>query len=263
MVKDLNAFLEKSRQLAEESSAALSRGDYDAAVRFRQEADIAWREAMRLGRRMFCRPELSKTSSMRERAVSAIQQLDVPVSSKLIAAYCQAMNGVPFDVRGIASIRRDEFRSWSKAARRDIYIVPALEGPWFLPGRGHLTLSSWPVSQRVVGPLSPRVNHLKICLHLAERVDSVPLGSEASDRIVKLLVAHVRSVWGAMQHPWEKDLAVHTGRVREAVLAELTLLQSDEETWRHQEAERALRTLSVSQLMWGSKVPAMVAEGGG
>jgi len=220
---------------------------------------MAWQQARRLGQRRAKRPALSKVPSVRERAISAVMELNVPSSPKLIAAYSEARGGEPFDLRGIASIRRDEFRSWTSGTRRETYLVPALEGPWLVAGRGRFALSHWPLWQRIVGPLSPRADHLKVCLYLVDQAESACRETGAAVRMGKLLAEYARTVPGALDNAWDFGSGVNTVRVRQAVIGELQLIQAEDEDWRKREAERATRSLDDEQQIWGGAIPHVIA----
>jgi len=53
---------------------------------------------------------------------------------------------------------------------RPVYIVPALEGRFFQPVRGLLTLSDWPLERLLVGPSSERADHLAATAQLARQL---------------------------------------------------------------------------------------------
>lgn len=258
MYVDLTQILQEAARLAEATAEALSRGDMEAAARLQQEAESAWLKASRLSQRHVKRPALSRVPSVRERAVAAVTELNVPSSPKLIAAYSQARTGETFDVRAIASIRRDEHRSWTSGSRRDTYLVPSLEGPWLIAGRGRFSLSHWPLWQRIIGPLSPRTDHLKVCLQLVNQVESVDRETDAWERMRALLTEYARSVPGAFEEAWSSGSGLDTTRVRVAIIAELDLIQTEDENWRKREAERAARRLSEGQLIWGGTMPQIV-----
>lgn len=258
MYVDLAQVLQEAARLAEATAEALSRGDMEAAARLQQDAESAWLKARRLGQRHAKRPALSRVPSVRERAVAAVTELNVPSSPRLIAAYSEARTGEPFDVRAIASIRRDEHRSWISGSRRDTYLVPALEGPWLVAGRGRFSLSHWPLWQRIIGPLSPRTDHLKVCLQLVGQIESVGRKTDAWARMRTLLAEYARSVPGALEDAWSTGPDLDTARVRAAIVAELVLIQAEDENWRKREAERAARRLSDEQLIWGGVIPQIV-----
>ena len=129
MKEELTSLMEEIARLAAQAAAALARGDAEEALRAQREADIAWQQARRLGQQRSRRPTLSKAPSVRERAIATVSELGVPSSPKLIAAYAEALTGEAFDLRAIASIRRDEQRSWTSGSKRETYLVPALEAP--------------------------------------------------------------------------------------------------------------------------------------
>lgn len=260
MIDELRLIMQEAARLAAETADALTRGDMEAAGRLQQEAERAWQRARKLGQQRTKRPALSKTPSVRERAIGAVTELNVPCSPKLIAAYCAARDGEPFDLRAIASIRRDERRSWNTGARRETYLVPALEGPWFVAGRGRFALSHWPLWQRIVGPLSPRVDHLRVCRYLVDQIKSLGQGTSEADRLGGLLAEYARSVPGALPSALGTESKLDLARVRAAVLEELDLLEVEDESQRRREAERAQRTLNDTDQLWGSAMPEVIGD---
>ena len=260
MKDELTALMREIARLAGEAATALARGDADGALRAQREADIAWQRARRLGQQHGRRPTLSKTPSVRERAIATVSELGVPSSPKLIAGYSEALTGEAFDLRAIASIRRDEQRSWTSSSRRETYLVPGLEGPWFVGARGRFALSHWPLWRRIIGPLSPRADHLAICLHLCDRVDPLGPSNPIGVRLLKLLAEYARSIPGALENAWETEENVDTARVRGAATAELNMIRVEDENWRKREAERAERDLDADRQIWGGTVPRVVSN---
>lgn len=260
MADELAFALEETARLAAEAAEALSRGDAQAVARLQREADSAWKRARRLGQRRARRPTLSKLPSMRERVVEAVTQLNVPCSPKLIAAYCEARTGEPFDLRTISSLRRDEQRSWKSGSRRDTYLVPALEGPWLVAARGRFALSHWPLALRIIGPLSPRMHHLRVCVRLLDEFEHSEGNADRRTRMGKLLAEYARSVPGAMTTAWTGRDEIDTGRVRAALNSEIEFLEVEDNNWRRREAERAARTLDEMQQLWGGSMPHVVTR---
>lgn len=263
MTEDLAEVLKRTARLADEALDALRRGDQATAERLHREADIAWYRARRLGQRQSERPAISRVPSVRERAVVALTELNVPSSPKQIASYAEARTGERFDVRGLASIRRDECRSWMSGSKRDTYLVPALEGPWFVAGRGRFALSHWPLWIRIVGPLSPRADHLRACLQVIDRIGGAGGKSAIVLRMRELLVQYARTVPGALEEAWSSARDLDIPRVRTAVNAELKLIGTEDEEGRKREAKRATRNLNEEQLLWGGSVPQVVARKAG
>jgi len=263
MADDLAQVLNNAARLADEAADALRRGDSEAAYRLQREAENAWWRARRLGQRQAQRPARLRAPSARERALTVLTELSVPSSPKQIAAYAEARTGEPLDVRTLASIRRDEYRSWTSGSKRDTYLVPALEGPWFVAGRGRLALSHWPLWQRIVGPLSPRADHLRSCVQLVGQIESVGRKAEMGMRMRNLLAQYARSVPGAFEDAWTSGQDLDISRVRAAVVAELDLIQTEDENSRKREGERAMRRLNPEQLIWGGSMPQVVARTSG
>lgn len=263
MTDDLARSLKDAARLADEAADALRRGDQETSFRLQREAETAWWRARRLGQRHAQRPAGTRVPSARERAVAALTELSVPSSPKQIAAYAEARTGNPLDVRALASIRRDEYRSWRSGSQRETYLAPALEGPWFLAGRGRLALSHWPLWQRIVAPLSPRADHLRSCLQLIDRVMNVGRKSEGGMRLRNLLALYARSVPGALEDTWTSGKELDLARVRASVAAELDVIHSEDMSIRQREADRAARQLNQEQLLWGGSMPQLVARKSG
>jgi hypothetical protein len=259
MKDELASVMQEIARLAAETAAAINRGDIEEAQRLQRETDTAWQRARKVGQRQSRRPSL-RSPSVRERAISAVVELGVPSSPKLIAAYSEALTGDPFDVRALASIRRDEQRSWMSGSRRDAYLVPALEGPWFVAARGRFALSNWPLWQRIVGPLSPRADHLRVCESLCDRIENLGPQHPSSRRLRPLLVEYARTIPNALENAWESAESVSVTRVRAAAAAELNLIGVEDENWRKKEAERASRSLDEAQQIWGGSAPQVLGS---
>ncbi|HST39358.1 MAG TPA: hypothetical protein VLK58_07605 [Conexibacter sp.] len=259
----LAQLLHEASRLAAEAADAASRGDVDTALRLHTEAEATGRRARRLGQRRSDRAAVSpRGPSSRQRAIAALTELGVACSPREIAAYAAARMGEPFDVRALASIRRDERRSWNSGTQRDCYIVPTLEGPWLVAGRGRFGLSHWPLWQRIVGPLSPRADHLRACRNLVEQAERLrPLDAGAGERLGALLAQYARSIPGALEQPWRLGAQVNHEHVLIAVEHELDLIGEQDEIWRQQQAERAHGQLSEEQRAWGATPPHAIEVG--
>jgi hypothetical protein len=123
-------------------------------------------------------------------------------------------------------------------------------------------LSSWPLAQRIVGPLSPRADHLIACLQIADRVEIAEDG-DAARRMRRLLVEYARSVPAALDDAWTNGDAADVSRVRAAALAELELIRAQDQESRDRESDRAMRQLGEEQLLWGGTMPQVVAPTSG
>ena len=262
--QDLTKLLREASRLATEAAEAAARGDVDLALRLQDAVDQANRRARRLARGQERKAALpTRGPNGRQRAVGALTELDVPSSPKEIAAYASARDGKPFDLRALASVRRDEHRSWDSGSHRDTYIVPTLEGPWLVAGRGRFGLSHWELWRRIIGPLSPRADHLRACKSLAQHAERLrPLDDAGAERLLELLAGYARSVPGALEHPWSAGGEIDLAQLRVAVHAELELIGDEDETFRREQAARAARQLAEEQRLWGATAPQIVEAGG-
>jgi hypothetical protein len=260
---NLTRLLQEAARLAAEAADAAARGDVEAALQLEEAAENTGRRARRFGQQQVRKAAfLARGPSGRQRAVMALTEIAVPSSPKEIVAYVTARTGEPFDARTLASVRRDERRSWDSGSHRETYIVPALEGPWLVAGRGRLGLSHWQLWRRIIGPLSPRADHLRACRSLAEHSERLqPVDAAAAERLRELLARYARSVPGALEQAWSSGAEVNPERVIAAIDQELELIGDEDEHWRAQQAERALRQLTDEQRMWGATAPQVVDAG--
>lgn len=190
--------------------------------------------------------------------MASLNELEVPSSPREIADYALARFGRTVDYRAFASIRRDERRAYdSKRTSRNVYIVPALEGRWLLPARGRFTLSEWPIEQRLIGPHSLRVDHLKVAINIAGQLAWMTgRDAERADALSHLLANYARSIPGAMD-----EGSTDPERITGAARAELEVLRGDDDQWRAQTAERVAR-LPAEEQLWGAAPPHLVEAQG-
>ena len=95
---------------------------------------------------------------VRDQVHQALALLTVPASPKLLSQVHQAFFSSPLNTARMTTLRRDEERSFRSAPYgRAYYICPALTSDLLSPARALLALSTWPLEQRLVGPLTQRV----------------------------------------------------------------------------------------------------------
>lgn len=92
----------------------------------------------------------------------------------------------------LASLRRDEERSW-RTSGRPVYIVPALTWDQQRPVRGTLALSSWPLETRLLAPSSQTVDGLHHVERLVGELVTHPDAGWADDvrQLVRRLSARI------------------------------------------------------------------------
>ena len=110
----------------------------------------------------------------REQVHQALTLLDVPSAPRLIAAVHAAFFTGHLPPSRLTSLRRDEERSYRSAPNaRPYYLCPALTADLLSPARALLCISTWPMEQRIVGPLSPRVDFLAAAIRVAETANGM------------------------------------------------------------------------------------------
>ena len=262
MINDLTNLMKDAARLTADAADAAARGDMTGALAYQGEAERVMTRVRQLTVQKKTRSTRDRVPSLRERAIVALTELDVPSAPREIAAFISAKNGREFDVRALASIRRDEFRAWQTGSKRDTFLVPALEGPWLVAGRGRFALSHWPLWKRLIGPLTTRADHLRVSLTLVEAIEVASkvhsLDVQRSSRLRNLLAVYARSIPGAVEDAWSDPSDIDLGRIRQAAAGELDLIGSEDERTRQMQAERAGRNLNDEQQLWGAEMPQII-----
>jgi hypothetical protein len=253
--KAVAELLKQAADMSAHAAELAAADDVDGAMRLERKADALRRRARaRAARRGPSGESRPRAQSAREWAVASLNELEVPSSPREIADYASARFGRKVDYRAFASIRRDERRAWdSKRTGRAVYIVPALEGRWLLPARGRFTLSEWPIEQRLIGPHSLRVDHLKVTINIAAQIAwMAERDAERAEALSGLLANYARSIPGAID-----DTGLDAERIAAAARAELEILRADDDQWRAQTTERVAR-LPAEEQLWGAAPPHLV-----
>lgn len=194
--------------------------------------------------------------SARQVIAGALGEIGVACRARVVAEYAEARFGQHVESRMLAALRRDERRAYERSTARPNYIVPALEGRFFQPVRGLLTLSDWPLERRLLGPWSERADHLAATAQLARQVAWLSERDTAvAQRLAPVVASMAASIPGAIDGP-----GLDTARVAEAAEAELGPLAARDEPWRQEAAARARAQLPAGQQLWGTSI-GIVADG--
>lgn len=199
-------------------------------------------------------------TSTRSQALAALDDMGVPAPPREIAVFHEVRFGIELDVRGLASVRRDERKAFERQGpdRPMPYLVPALDVRLLQPVRGPLTLSSWPLERRLLAPTSPRVDHLRLTCRLAEL--AAELGGEQGHQMLGLARRYARSV---VSVSGKTDL--DPPAIIEAAEAELAEISMFDEQERARAAQRARAQLQRAEQLWGweDRPGLQVIAGGG
>lgn len=188
---------------------------------------------------------------IREQAHQALTVLGAPASPKLISSTYEAFFTESLVATKLASLRRDEERSFTaQGYARPYYICAALTHDRLVPARGLLALSTWPVERRIIGPLSPRADFLTHAVGTAEQIQRLTTaGHPASDAAWRLLRRFALTIPGAYDDAArEPDPA----RVIAAAHAEAAVHQQEDDQQRQAAAQRARTQLADVQQLFGA-----------
>ncbi|MFF6961672.1 hypothetical protein [Streptomyces sp. NPDC008317] len=188
----------------------------------------------------------------REHVHRALTLLQTPAAPKLIVGVHEAFFPGELSASKLSSLRRDEERSYrSSPGARPYYLCPALAYDLLTPVRALITISTWDPEQRLVGPLSPRVNFLRSAMRVAETVHASQSPPSA---------AALRLLWRfAMNIPDAAPVATvgrasspDPQRVIDAAHSELNVHQEADRATRATAARRARKKLNDGELLFGA-----------
>ncbi|MET8680886.1 hypothetical protein ABZW18_25715 [Streptomyces sp. NPDC004647] len=170
----------------------------------------------------------------RDQARQALTLLTVPASPRLLSQVHQAFFSGPLNTARLTTLRRDEERSFRSAPyARPYYICSALTSDLLSPARALLALSTWPLEQRIVGPLTPRVHFLTSALKVADAAEHLAGDTEMPQPLQQLLLHCSRNLNGySPRGPLDLEA------LRQAAAAELEIHADEDADTR---AEAALR----------------------
>lgn len=251
----LFSVLREVTALQEALNSAVAEGDADTAERLLAELSVLERRRNRLVHRTVdSSPSYTTVRPLRDQVIQVLQLLGRPAALGLVNDVASARWGEPIPTRRMASLRRDEQASYdTRPGARPVYIAAALSADRFAAIRGVLTLSSWPLEVRIVGPASPRVDLLHNLRRLADEVD---VGSPSDEvwvpALERVVVRLARTVPTAL--PGGSSVSVDTDRVRQACDVELAALEAADLDARAQAADRARSQLGQDQQLFGVRM---------
>jgi len=192
----------------------------------------------------------------REHVHRALMLLRAPAAPKLIVGVHEAFFPGELSASKLSSLRRDEERSYrSSPGARPYYLCPALSHDLLTPVRALISISTWTLEQRVIGPLSPRVDFLTSAIGIAEAVRTATESTAdgPSPEALRLLWRFAVSIPDAMS----KNASGHEGaldaqQVIGAALAELEVHTDADRATRVAAARRARKSLGDDEQLFGA-----------
>jgi hypothetical protein len=194
----------------------------------------------------------------REHVHRSLVLLGIPAAPKLIVSVHEAFFPGELSASKLSSLRRDEERSYRSApGARPYYLCPALTHDLLSPARALITISTWPLEQRVVGPLSPRVDFLNAAIRIAETVHSAarPSGTGPGEAALRLLWQFAVNIPGATPTGLTvQDAAPDPHLVIAAARAELDVHTHADRATRAEAARRARKRLGEDSQLFGTSL---------
>jgi hypothetical protein len=187
---------------------------------------------------------------VREQVYQALAILGAAAAPKLISGVHEAFFNEQIVTTRLASLRRDEERSFAtQPYSRPYYVCAALTFDRLIAARGVLALSVWPLEQRIIGPLGPRVDFLTHAVAVAHQVLRISgAGQRPSPQATRLLRRFTANIPGAGDPFGEPE----PGLVISAAKAELEVHADIDTTQRSQAAVRARAQLTDVGRLFGS-----------
>jgi len=267
VTESVEALERRIDKLRAEVRHAATSGDRVRAHAMRAElrnAEHAWEEALAelevlapAGAGHAPRSHAGPLLPVREQVHQALTLLGAPAAHKLIIAVHDAFFGSALVAARLTSLRRDEERSFRAAPHaRPYYLCTALTSDLLAPARGLLAVSTWPMEQRVIGPLSLRVNYLEAAIRVAESILRVPSPGLAAVRLLRRFAVNIpgAAAGGKPRSPQS---------VAEAARAELEIHQDLDQAHRRATAARARAGLSDFEQLFGVRLRVVPSAGTG
>lgn len=262
--------MQTATEISERLQAALDAGDVAAAATLHGElrAAEARRDGLLAATLASASPRISAVPSVTETRVSGqhttpptdrheepireavldtLTFLGRPAGIPLVTDVLRARGGPELPSGRLASLRRDEERSYTSSATRPSYVVPALAYDRFTPVRGMLANSAWPLPIRLISPASGRVDFLHAVAAIAAAAAERDTTSAEPSALNGMLWKLARTVPDAV------DGELEPSRVRQAALAELEIHLETDERERAAAAERARAQLSDHEQLFGHR----------
>ncbi|MET8539246.1 hypothetical protein ABZW03_01120 [Kitasatospora sp. NPDC004799] len=188
---------------------------------------------------------------VREQVYRSLTVLGAPASPKLISSVYEAFFSEPLVATKLASLRRDEERSFTvQGYSRPYYICAAINHDRLTAARGLLAVSVWSLEQRLITPLSSRADFLRHAIGTAEQIQRLGnAGHPPSEAAWRLLRRFALTIPGA----YSESLRPDPDRVLSAARAEAAVHQDEGNRERVDAARRAREQLSDVQQLFGAR----------
>lgn len=201
-------------------------------------------------------PSRAAQMPAREQVHQILTLLTVPAAPKLISQVHDALFAGSLPTTRLATLRRDEERSYRSApGARPYYLCPALTSDHLSPARALFTISIWPLEDRIVGPLSARVHFLTGAMKFVEAVERLTPDPETmtlgTRQLLHRYAIHIPHALAA-DHPQGPDAVPDRELLHDAAQQELAIHAASDRADRREAAERARMQLDEAGRLFGA-----------
>lgn len=195
--------------------------------------------------------ELRPLKSVRERVLQTLNLIGAPASQKTIRAVHEAFfGGTPLSSARMASLRRDEERSFRSHRVVRTHVCPALLAQSFRSARSVLASSAWPLHQRLLAPGTDQVNYLTMAINLADAAAGTAGENHGDGDAINALLASIAANIPGLAG----NKPASAARIRDAAQRELDRLLPADRAARDQAARTAAK-LPPAEQMFGVPAP--------
>ncbi|MFD1211104.1 hypothetical protein ACFQ36_03475 [Arthrobacter sp. GCM10027362] len=194
---------------------------------------------------------------LREAVLDYLHLTGRPTSVQLLTDLARARDDYRLPGARLASLRRDEERSFRSTASRPTYVVPALTYDRFTPVRGVLASSAWPLPLRLIAPASSRVDFLHTVIALTRdgaarsAIARQSKTDSTGQRMDLLLRKLARTIPDALE---PSHVLLDLDRIVQAASAELAVIETADADERNAAADRARTQLQdPAERLFGHK----------
>lgn len=135
-----------------------------------------------------------------DQVVETLKRLAIPMTPRVLALVMKTWKGAEIDARAVTTLCRRDRKTWhpNTSSQEQELLTPALDHELAQPIHALVTVSTWPLSSRIVTPHSPRSDHANLVLALIDAgVHAARRGDDTGPRLWTLAGQLARGIPGA------------------------------------------------------------------
>jgi hypothetical protein len=234
----------------------MARKDADIDTLKAEEADLERRLAAVRGRRVALEKRSNAAAPrarrpLREITLDMLQEAHCPLNSLLLASVIRPLQGRTIAATRFGTMSNDEAASYDSSRARPVYLCHCLTADQGQTLKRFWARSDWPLSERVIGPISGRILFLKGAawtIELARLVAGDRLGADNPDLLNYVAADQARDAGipvkrGEFRYDaWQRLISEAIGRH-----------EAEDRTVRERAAAELEQRLTERELLFGSR----------